>query len=252
MAATKELTVEDQLRNLFKLQQIHSEIDQIHTLKGELPMEVQDLEDEIAGLETRVGKLTKEQDDMNDHIGQLKVAKKEADALVKKYEKQQNNVKNNREYDALTKEIELQSLEMQLCDKKMKDTEAEIGMKASYMEESTKAVEEKKKDLEVKKVELEKIIGETDDKEKKLGNKAKRSSKDIEDRFLAAFDRIRTTYKNKLAVATIERDSCGGCFAVIPPQRQLEIRQRKKVLVCEHCGRILVDPKIESPNELDN
>lgn len=251
MAAAKEITVEDQLRNLYKLQQVHSEIDQIQTLKGELPMEVQDLEDEIAGLETRVDKLKSEEQALKDHISKLKTAKKEAEALVKKYEKQQNNVKNNREYDALTKEIELQNLEMQLCDKKVKDAEAEIEMKGSYTEESVKSVKQKKKDLEAKKVELEKIIVETDDKERKLGNKAKRATKDIEDRLISAFNRIRTAYKNRLGVATIERDSCGGCFAVIPPQRQLEIKQRKKVIVCEHCGRILIDPNIESPNEMN-
>ena len=251
MAAAKEITVEDQLKNLYKLQQIHSEIDQIQTLKGELPMEVQDLEDEIAGLETRVSKLKSEEDGLKDQIGKLKTTKKEAEALVNKYEKQQNNVKNNREYDALTKEIELQNLEMQLCDKKVRDADVEIEMKMAYTEESSKSVEEKKNNLVAKKVELEKIIGETDEKEKKLGNKAKRAAKDIEDRLITAFNRIRTTYNNRLGVAIIERDSCGGCFAVIPPQRQLEIKQRKKVIVCEHCGRILIDPNIENPSEVN-
>jgi predicted nucleic acid-binding Zn-ribbon protein len=246
--ATQELTVEEKLKSLFRLQTIDSELDQIVRLKGELPMEVSDLEDEITGLETRTHKIDDEMTHLEEEVAKKKNAIKEAEALIKKYVKQQSNVKNNREYDALTKEIELQKLEIQLSEKKINDISDQVKVQKDFMKDAKDHIKGKKKDLENKKVELEKIITETDkdeDKHLKQSEKVQKEIKSFDERLLTAYKRIRKNYKNGLAVVKIERNSCGGCFNLIPPQRQAEISQRKKIIICEHCGRILVDTDID-------
>lgn len=246
MAGIKEVSVEEKLKSLFNLQTIDSNIDEIQILKGELPMEVSDLEDEMAGLETRTNKLEEELDKIEEETKANKQSKKEATAIIKKYEKQQGNVKNNREFEALSKEIELQNLQIQLIEKHMGDSVEKVDAKKELMEESQAQIKEKKKDLTLKKKDLEKIITETEKEEKGLEKKSDKASKIIEERIITAYHKIRKTYQNGLAVVKFDRDSCGGCFNKIPPQRQLEIRQRKKLIVCEHCGRILVDPEIDN------
>ncbi len=238
--AKKDQTIEEKLNALYSLQKIDAKIDEIHVLKGELPMEVKDLEDEIAGLETRIGKIEEEKNELNEQITNNANAAKDAEALILKYEQQQQNVKNNREYDALSKEIELQKLEIQLCEKKTKDAKEAIEAKEAFLKESQDGIEDKKKELEDKKKELEKIIAETDKEEADLKKKAEKSRESIEERLLVAYDKIRASYRNGLAVAPIERDSCGGCFNKVPPQKQLEIRQAQKINLCDHCGRVLV------------
>lgn len=245
MAKAKELTVEDKLKALYNYQKLHSKLDEIHILQGELPMEVSDLEDELEGLETRMRKLNNDIETLETNIADQRNAIKDAEALIAKYDQQLNNVKNNREFDALNKEIELQKLEIQLAEKRIGEAGEEIEKKKAYLEESKEAAANKKENLELKKKELEKIIKENEKEEKKIEKEIEKQSKDIEERLLKAFHKIRKTYINRLAVVKIERDSCGGCFATIPPQRQVEIRQHKKIIVCEHCGRILVDPAID-------
>ncbi len=239
-----EQTVSEKLKQLYQLQLIDSEIDQIEVLKGELPMEVRDLEDEIAGLETRINRLQGSVNDFQDNIKQHKANIKEAQALIERYEKQMDNVKNNREYDALSKELELQRLEIQLSEKKIKEIGNHIANKEETLNAANERFVQKQADLDVKKVELEKIITKTEKEEDKLVRKSTKARKAIEDRLLKAYDKIRTAYRNGLAVVTVERDSCGGCFNKIPPQVQLEIGMHKKVIACEHCGRVLVDENI--------
>lgn len=236
-----EATVEQKLKALFDLQTIHTKIDRIRTVRGELPMEVRDLEDDIAGLETRINKFKEEINELEDSIVSKKNLIKEAQAAIKKYEGQQSNVKNNREFDALTKEIEIQGLEIQVAEKKIKEFGFEITSKTQLLEMSLANLEDRKKDLSVKREELQNITGETQKEEEQLLDKAKHAEGTIEDRLLSAYKKLRANAKNGLAVVTIQRDSCSGCFNKIPPQRQADIRQRKKVIVCEHCGRILVD-----------
>lgn len=246
MADVKDLSVEEKLKNLYELQTIYSKIDEIQVLKGELPIEVSDLEDELAGLETRITKLQDEMKEYESNISKYRNQIKDSEALIQKYEKQQSNVKNNREFDALSKEIELQRLDIQLSEKKIREANEGITAKKDYLEESGKLIEKKKEDLNIKKGELERIISETVKEEQELTKKANKAAEGIEDRLVIAFNKIRRTYLNGLAVVKFERDSCGGCFAKIPPQRQLEIRQRKKIIICEHCGRVLVDPEIDT------
>ncbi|RRN77980.1 hypothetical protein EIM50_16860 [Pseudoxanthomonas sp. SGD-10] len=236
-----EQTVEQKLEALYELQTIHTKIDKIRQTRGELPIEVADLEDEVAGLETRIQKIKGELDDLEDAIVTRKNMIKEAQALIKKYEGQQNNVKNNREFDALAKEIEIQGLEIQVCEKKIREHEYEIKTKSDIYEKAVQNLEERKSDLEGKKNELEVITSETQKEEEVLVEQTGKYNDKIEERLLTAYNRLRNNYKNGLAVVTIERDSCSGCFNKIPPQRQSDIRQRKKIIVCEHCGRILVD-----------
>jgi predicted nucleic acid-binding Zn-ribbon protein len=236
-----ESTVEQKLKSIYELQMIHTKVDKIRTIRGELPMEVRDLEDEVEGLETRISKLKEELDELNHSIATRKTNIKEALSQVKKYEAQLENVKNNREYEALTKEIEIQGLDIQVSEKKIKEAGYEIKLKEDLMESSTLHIEERKKDLTVKKEELDGIIAETQKEEEALLEKAAEAEQKIEDRLLGAYTKLRANVKNGLAVVTIERDSCSGCFNKIPPQRQADIRQRKKIIVCEHCGRILVD-----------
>ncbi|MDQ7950076.1 MAG: C4-type zinc ribbon domain-containing protein [Pedobacter sp.] len=236
-----EQTVEQKLKALYELQNIHTKIDKIRQIRGELPMEVADLEDEVAGLETRIQKLKAELDDTEDAIVNRKNMIKEAQTLIKKYDAQLKDVKNNREYDALTKEVEIQNLEIQVCEKKIKEHGFEIASKTEIYEQALANLEVRKGDLEQKRGELETITAETEKEEQSLTKKAEKSETQIEERLLVAYNRLRVNAVNGLAVVTIDRDSCSGCFNQIPPQRQLDIRQRKKVIVCEHCGRILVD-----------
>ncbi|MBP6731243.1 MAG: hypothetical protein KA149_04245 [Chitinophagales bacterium] len=238
--ASKDLSVEEKLQQLWDLQQIDTKIDKIQILKGELPIEVKELEDEVEGLRTRLQNSESEAVEMEEEIKNRKNAKALAKELISRYEKQQNNVKNNREYDALSKEIELQKLEIQLCDKKIADATVKIESKQAVLEDTEKNIKEREKNLKNKKKELEKIIEETELEEKELQKESDKQAKKVEERLLKAYTRIRGAYKNGLAVVAVLRDACGGCYAKIPPQRQLEIRQRKRIITCEHCGRILL------------
>ncbi len=241
---TDEISVEEKLRALYELQQVDSKIDKIRTVRGELPLEVRDLEDMVAGLETRIGNYTEELKNLDESISEKKNVIKDAQALIKKYETQQGKVRNNREYDSITKEIEFQNLEIQLAEKRIKEYKANIIAKKAIAEESELELESRQKDLKIKKKELEEIVAETEKEETALIKKSKSSEGVIEDRLLNAYKRIRANVMNGLGVVTVERDACGGCFNKIPPQRQLDIRTHKKIIVCEHCGRILVDAEI--------
>jgi predicted nucleic acid-binding Zn-ribbon protein len=243
-AKTEDISVEEKLRTLFELQQIDSKIDKIRTVRGELPLEVRDLEDIVAGLETRVNNLTEELKAMEEGISDKKNVMKDAAALIKKYEAQQGKVRNNREYDAITKEIEFQNLEIQLAEKRIKEFKANIIAKKEIIETSEEELKDRQKDLKLKQKELAEIVAETEKEEEALLKKSKSSEAMIEERLLNAYKRIRGNVMNGLGVVTVERDACGGCFNKIPPQRQLDIRTHKKVIVCEHCGRILVDAEI--------
>ncbi|WP_231458564.1 zinc ribbon domain-containing protein [Pedobacter sp. Leaf132] len=236
-----EQTVEQKLKALYELQNIHTKIDKIRQVRGELPMEVADLEDDVLGLETRIQKIKSELDDLEDSIVTRKNTIKDAQAAIKRYETQLKEVKNNREYDALTKEIEIQGLDIQVSEKKIREHGFEITSKTEIYQAALAELEGRKKDLEVKKGELNVITSETEKEEQALQAKADKSEPAIEERLLVAYKRLRKNAVNGLAVVTIDRDSCSGCFNQIPPQRQLDIRQRKKIIVCEHCGRILVD-----------
>lgn len=236
-----ELTIEEKLRHLFKLQQIDSELKQIDILKGELPMEVQDLEDEIAGLETRINKFNLTIEDFQTDISNHNANIKESESLIERYKEQLNDVKNNREYEALTKEVELQELQIQLSNKKIGQVKEKIEQKRDTLAATDERRVKKAEALEAKKVELTAIISKTEADEEKLNKKIVRARKKIDDRLLTAYDRMRQTFRNGLGVVQIERNSCGGCFNRIPPQRQMEISHRNKIIACEHCGRILVD-----------
>jgi len=241
MAAVKEFSIEEKLSALVLLQKVDCKLDEIQVLKGELPMEVKDLEDEIEGLHARQTRVEEEINGIQEFIAQKKEGIKDAEALVKKYEKQSDNVKNNREFEAINKEIEMQTLEIKLCEKHIKDATEEIAEKARQLELAKKAVANKEGHLVGKKSELEKIISETEKEEKHYNKDAENARKHADDRLLTSYDRIRKNYRNGLAVVAVERDSCGGCFHAIPPQKQSEIKLRKKIMVCENCGRILVD-----------
>jgi predicted nucleic acid-binding Zn-ribbon protein len=236
-----EQTVEQKLKALYELQTLHTKIDKIRQIRGELPMEVADLEDEVAGLETRIQKIKGELDDTEDSIVSRKNMIKESETLIKKYETQLKDVKNNREYDALTKEVEIQNLEIQVCEKKIREFGFDVASKTEVYEKALADLEVRKNDLDIKRGELATITSETEKDELGLTKKADKAEVDIEERLLTAYNRLRRNANNGLAVVTIDRDSCSGCFNQIPPQRQLDIRQRKKIIVCEHCGRILVD-----------
>lgn len=242
--AETELTIEEKLRALYSLQVVDSEIDKIRTLRGELPLEVQDLEDEVEGLETRIGNLKSEVAELEKSIVSKNNEITSSQALIKKYEEQQDNVRNNREYDSLSKEIEFQTLEIELCNKKIREFTVQVEDKKEVMEEAEKALDERKHDMEGKKAELEDITRDTQKEEEQLAGKSQELQTRIEERLLTAYKRIRTNARNGLAVVSIQRDACGGCFNQIPPQRQLDIKSRKKIIVCEYCGRILVDDEI--------
>ena len=240
----QELTVEEKLQNLYELQRIDTEIDKIKTLRGELPLEVQDLEDEIAGLETRIENLKVELGELDKTSSTRKMDIKKAEEAIKKYSEQLDNVRNNREYDALSKEIEFQKLEIELQEKRIREAQKAKAEKEALMEESKKRYEDKVSDLEAKKGELNDIINETHKDEESLQIKSEELAAPIDERLLTAYRRIRSNARNGLAVVTVDRDACGGCFNKIPPQRQLDIRSRKKIIVCEYCGRILIDKYI--------
>ena len=240
----QELTVEEKLQNLYELQRIDTEIDKIKTLRGELPLEVQDLEDEIAGLETRIENLKVELGELDKTASTRKMDIKKAEEAIKKYSEQLDNVRNNREYDALSKEIEVQKLEIELQEKRIREAQKANAEKEALMEESKKRYADKVSDLEAKKGELNDIINETHKDEESLQSKSEELAATIDERLLTAYRRIRANARNGLAVVTVDRDACGGCFNKIPPQRQLDIRSRKKIIVCEYCGRILIDKYI--------
>lgn len=239
MAAEK--TIVEKLQDLYNLQAIDSKLDELEVLKGELPMEVSDLEDEIAGLSTRVSRLDTQIEEMEADMLMHERNIAEAEALLDRYSKQMDNVKNNREYDALMKEQEMQRLEIQLSQKKIGQIKRDLEAKNETLFATTERMNIKSENLKSKKVELEKIIEKTEKEELKLRKSSDKARAGIEERLLTAYDRIRKSYRNGLAVVTVSRNSCGGCFNTIPPQVQMEITQRKKILACEHCGRILVD-----------
>lgn len=243
-----EITVEEKLRALYNLQSTDTEIDKIKILRGELPLEVQDLEDEVAGLDTRIEKYKSEVAELEAAVATKQNDIKESESLIKKYGEQQMNVRNNREYDSLSKEVEFQTLEIQLCEKRIKEFTAQAKEKQLKIEESNQLLEERGGDLKHKKSELDAIISETQKEEGDLAKKSEKIEALIEERLLTAYKRIRKNARNGLAVVTVERDACGGCFNKIPPQRQLDIKSRKKIIVCEYCGRILVDSDIYEEN----
>ncbi len=244
-----ELSVEEKLRILFQLQLVDSKIDRIKMLRGELPLEVQDLEDEIEGLETRMENLKQEIESFETLVTKKKQEIKDAETLIKKYEEQQKNVRNNREFDSLTKEIEYQTLEIELCEKRIKEYTQQVKDKKQSIDQSKKQLEDRTHDLGLKKTELDNIINETQKEEDDLMKKSEEYANIIESRLYTAYRRIRGNARNGLAVVTVQRDACGGCFNKIPPQRQLDIKIRKKVIVCEYCGRILVDDTIAEENQ---
>ncbi len=239
-----EISVEERLRALYSLQLVDSEIDKIKTLRGELPLEVQDLEDDIAGLETRLSNLRDEVVALEKSVQKKNQEISEAETLIKKYEDQQKNVRNNREFDSLSKEIEYQNLEIELFNKKIKEFLVQVEEKKSAIAESEGTLSERKADLENKQSELDEIISDTKKEEEGLYKKLEKTQGIIEERLLTAYKRIRLNARNGLAVVPVQRDACGGCFNQIPPQRQLDIKSRKKIIVCEYCGRILVDDEI--------
>ncbi len=239
-----EVTIERKLIALYSLQQIETQIDKIKIIRGELPLEVQDLEDEIAGLETRIENLKQEVEELDKMVTEKKGAIKESQSLIKKYEEQQMNVRNNREYDSLTKEVEYQGLEIQLSEKRIREFTAAIENKNLAVQQAQELLKEKSNDLELKRAELNDIVEETEKEETELARKSEDNQKYIEDRLVTAYKRIRKNARNGLAVVLIERGACGGCFNKIPPQHQLEISMHKKIIVCEYCGRILVDEAI--------
>jgi len=239
-----EQTVEEKLKALWTLQTIHTKIDRIRQVRGELPIEVADLEDEIAGLDTRIEKIRTELDDLEDSIVKRKNMIKDAQAAIKKYESQLNEVKNNREYDAISKEIEIQGLEIQVCEKRIREAEFEIKNKTEAYDATVKNLEFSQGELAVKKGELDTITAETQKEEDGLLKKAAAAEKNIEERLLKVNEKLRGSFRNGLAIVSIDRDSCSGCHNKIPAQLQSEIRQRKKIIICEHCGRILVDEGI--------
>ena len=241
-----DVSMETKLRLLYKLQQTDTKIDKIYLLRGELPLEVQDLEDEIEGLNTRLANLEKDIKDGEAFIAQKKIDIESSKALIEKYEAQRNNVKNNREYDSLSKEIEFQSLEIELAEKKINDTTRQLVDKRSALADATAVLEGRSVDLENKRKELETIIEETQKEEEMLLKQSDELQEQIEPRMLNAYKKVRSNLRNKMAVVTVKRDACGGCFNKIPPQRQLDIALSKKIIVCEYCGRILISPEFEN------
>ncbi|MCF8233386.1 MAG: hypothetical protein K9G67_04405 [Bacteroidales bacterium] len=238
------VSIEQKLIALYNLQQIETQVDKIRIVRGELPLEVQDLEDEIAGLQTRISNYEAETENMKKQIKEKEMAIKDSDALIKKYEEQQKNVRNNREYDSLSKEIEFQTLEIQLAEKRINEYTDKLEKLKESVKQAEENLKERQQDLEAKKNELTEIVAETKKEEEAMVKKSQENQKYIEDRLLAAYKRIRENARNGLAVVQIERDACGGCFNKIPPQHQLDIRMHKKIIVCEYCGRILVDEAI--------
>jgi predicted nucleic acid-binding Zn-ribbon protein len=242
--AEKEITVEEKLKALYELQKAVSKIDEIKILRGELPLEVQDLEDEIIGLTTRLEHYESELVEIAATIASKKFEIEESRMKIAKYQEQQENVRNNREYDNLSKEIEFQTLEIELCEKRIREFSASQESKSADQKKNTDQLSERKLDMEQKKGELNEIVSETKQEEERLRENAKEIELLIESRLLTAFKRIRKNARNGLAVVYVQRDACGGCFNKIPAQRQMDIRLRKKIIVCEYCGRILVDQEL--------
>ncbi|MFC2384676.1 MAG: zinc ribbon domain-containing protein [Hoylesella saccharolytica] len=239
-----DLSVEEKLKALYQLQTTLSAIDEKRALRGELPLEVQDLEDEIEGLTTRIEKIKNEIRDFKSAVSQKKAEIAEAQASVERYNKQLEDVKNNREYDTLTKEIEFQTLEIELCNKKIKEALVRIDECERDLSANETVIKDRESDLAQKKSELDEIMLETKEEEEKLKDKAKTLETKIEPRLLGSFKRIRKNARNGLGIVYVQRDACGGCFNKIPPQRQLDVKMHKKVIVCEYCGRIIVDPEL--------
>ncbi|GAB5527092.1 MAG: C4-type zinc ribbon domain-containing protein [Roseivirga sp.] len=236
-----EKTVAQRLGALEALQKIDSEMDEIKKVRGALPDEVADLEDEIAGYQTRVDKFKGEVSELEANIADHRTQIKNSEALIKKYEEQQMNVRNNREYDAITKEMELQNLEIQISEKRIKEAFAKIEIKKGDVERTQAELDERSKDLDLKKSELAVLIQESEDDEKRLMGEREKASGNIEERLLNSYNKLRDNARNGLAVVAVSRGACGGCFNVVPPQRQADIREKRKIIVCEHCGRILSD-----------
>ncbi len=248
MAATatkKDISVADKLDALYQLQKIDSEIDRIRTIRGELPLEVQDLEDELSGLGTRIAKIQEEIKELETEILERKNATKDAELAISKYKEQQNNVRNNREFESLAKEIEFQELEIKLHDKKSKEAKFKLTSKKEVLDEAKERLEFRQVDLNTKQSQLNEIVSETQKDEEKLMAQSEKAKKNIDERLLVAYDRLRENAKNGLAVVPVDRDACGGCFNKIPPQRQLDIQSKRKIIVCEHCGRVLVPTQEE-------
>ncbi|MDD4031851.1 MAG: C4-type zinc ribbon domain-containing protein [Bacteroidales bacterium] len=241
-----EISTEEKLIALYQLQQVHSEIDKILILRGELPLEVQDLEDEIEGLETRIENYKEDAKNLEISINGKKSDILHSNEQIKKYQTQQDNVRNNREYDSLSKEIEFQTLEIELSEKKIREFSFQLNERKESIEKASALLEERKGDLDAKKKELDSITSDTEKEKQMLQEKADAISKRVEERLLNAYTRIRNGAQNHLGVVTVQRDACGGCFNKIPPQRQLDIRSRKKIIVCEYCGRILVDSDLSA------
>jgi len=239
-----DLSVEEKLKTLYQLQTALSAIDEKRALRGELPLEVQDLEDEIEGLTTRMEKIKTDIDEFQKAITQKKGEIADAEASVERYKAQLDEVKNNREYDTLSKEIEFQTLEIELCNKKIREANTKINDKKNELALNEALINERQGDLDVKKDELEEIMAETRAEEDKLKEKVKDLESKIESRLLTSFKRIRKNARNGLGVVYVQRDACGGCFNKIPPQRQLDIKMHKKIIVCEYCGRIMIDPEL--------
>ncbi len=252
--AKKEVTVEQKLRALYDLQLIDSRIDEIRSVRGELPLEVEDLEDEVAGLNTRLSNLSQDIDNLNTDISNKKLAIEESKALIKKYTEQQKNVRNNREFDSLSKETEYQELEIQLAEKRIKEFKAKIAQKKQVVDSTKDKLTQQEGHLNGKKSELDAILKETEKEEKLLIEKSEEFSQSIDKHLLTAYNRIRNKVKNGLAVVSIERGAAGGSFFTIPPQVQLEIANRKKITIDEHSGRILVDSALaaEEKEKIDN
>ncbi|BDS13836.1 zinc ribbon domain-containing protein [Aureispira anguillae] len=243
--ANANLPVEEKLKNLYELQMVNTKLNNIKKLQGELPLEVSALENEIGALDKRIVKLEEEHKELQMAVVQHENKIKEAEALIEKYNKQQNNVKNNREYEALTREVELQKLDIQLANKRIRETQQKLSNKDITLEASKKKQEDKRTDMKLKQEELEKITAKTEKDEQKFLRKEKRARKKIDESLLAVYDKLATSYKNGLAVVTVERDACSGCFSQVPPQTQLELGQRKRIITCEHCARVLVASNIE-------
>ena len=239
-----DLSVEEKLKTLYQLQTALSSIDEKRALRGELPLEVQDLEDEIEGLTTRVEKIQNDINEFERAVIQKKGEIADAEQSVARYKSQLDEVKNNREYDTLSKEIEFQTLEIELCNKKIREANARIAEKKEELVVNQQTIAERREDLDVKKSELEEIMEETRAEEDKLKEKVKDLESKIETRLLTSFKRIRKNARNGLGVVYVQRDACGGCFNKIPPQRQLDIKMHKKIIVCEYCGRIMIDPEL--------
>ena len=246
-----ELTVEEKLKTLYQLQTSLSEIDEKRALRGELPLEVQDLEDEIAGLTLRIDKIQQEIREFQTAVTQKRVEMDQAQKSIERYQKQLDEVKNNREYDTLTKEIEYQSLEIELCEKKIKEALIKIEEKTHALEEGRENIKERQEDLKHKRSELNEIVQETREEEEKLRERIAELETKIEPRLLSSFKRIRKNARNGLGIVYVQRDACGGCFNKIPPQRQLDIKMHKKVIVCVYCGRIMIDPDLAGVKTVD-